>query len=138
MYSDARCRTVASSYRYRGVPWRRASSTRSQPPTSMWPAALTRYVTGKSKVRLLVRARAARAARAAAAAAAGRLGREVRDGRRIAAGEGEARDHHPRLGRFARRTHLRGVALGEPCQELELLGAAVAAILVDRHLSERC
>ena len=29
----------------------RASSTRSQPPTSMWPAAFTRYVTGNSTLR---------------------------------------------------------------------------------------
>src|SRR5260370_16614875 len=35
---------------YRGVPCLRASWTRSHPPTSIWPAALTRYVTGKSKL----------------------------------------------------------------------------------------
>src|SRR5213593_3248274 len=112
-YSDARWRTVASSYTYRGVPWRRARSTRSQPPTSMWPAALTRYVTGNSKSLLLVRARAARAARSATAAAAAGLAREVRDRRRLGtAGEGKARDQHAGPGRLACRADLGAVALG--------------------------
>ena len=87
----------------------------------------------------LVRAGAARAARAAAAsAAAARLAREVGEGRRLAAaGKSEARDKDPRLVRLARGAHLRGVALGESGQDLELLGAALASILVDGHFSER-
>src|SRR5947199_6121076 len=101
----------------------------------MWPAALTRYVTGNSKPRALVGPGSAGAACAAAAAAtAARLGREVgRQG--LAARDSEARDQHARLRRLARRAGLRAVALGEPRQELELLGAALAPILVDGHLN---
>src|SRR5438034_717742 len=54
----------------------------------MWPAALTRYVTGKSKSRLLVRAGAAGSARAAAATAAAGLAREVGDRRLAGVGSG--------------------------------------------------
>src|SRR5438105_14520063 len=90
----------------------------------MWPAALTRYVTGKSKAGCLVRARAAGAARAPTAAAAAGLAREVRDRRWLAAaGEGEAGDQHPRLGRLACRTPLPVDPRGGPRQHLELPGA---------------
>src|SRR5712692_2271026 len=104
----------------------------------MWPAALTRYVTGNSKPRSLVGSGAERATRAAAAATAARLAREIGDRRCLAAaGKGEARDQHPRPCRLACRTHLGRVTLGETCEDLELLGAALAPILVDGHLSER-
>src|SRR5467141_2205451 len=103
----------------------------------MWPAALTRYVTGKSNAKSLVRSGAAGAARAAAASAAARLTREVGGGRRFAAaGDGKARDEDARLCRLARRAHLRGVALGKTRQELELPGAALAPILVDGHFGD--
>src|SRR6266849_2432530 len=96
---------------YRGVPCSRASSTRSQPPTSMWPAALTRYVTGKSKISSLVRRRAAGAASPAAAASA--------------------------AGLLARGADLADVPFGEFRQDFELPGAALAPILVDGHLNAR-
>src|SRR5262245_14372602 len=104
----------------------------------MWPAALTRYVTGKSNVRAaLVRSGAAGPARAAAAAAAtAGLAHEVRGRRLAAARDREARDEHARLRRLARRADLRGVALREAREHLELPGAALAPILVDGHFSE--
>src|SRR5438105_8268123 len=103
----------------------------------MWPAALTRYVTGSSKLRELVGPGAAGAAPAAAApAATTRLRREVGEGGRsvAAAGESEARDQHARLRRLASRANLGAVALGEPGQDFELPSAALAPILVDGHL----
>src|SRR6185312_10613901 len=84
----------------------------------------------------LIRAGAAGAARPAAAAATAALAREV-EGRLAATGDGKARDEHPGLGRFAGRALLGGVPLGKPGQDLELLRAALAPILVDGHLSER-
>src|SRR5690348_11738379 len=88
-----------------------------------------------SRAALVRRSARARAAAGAAAAARG-LARKVRHGRLAApAAEGEARDEHAGLRRLARRADLRGVALGEPGQHLELLGAALAPILVDGHLN---
>src|SRR5437879_9924014 len=98
----------------------------------MWPAALTRYVTGKSKTRSLVWARAAGAARASAAATTGLLAPEIDRGGRFAARHREARDEHPRLGRLAGRADLAGVPFREPGQDIELPGAARS----EEHTSE--
>src|SRR3984893_466635 len=83
----------------------------------------------------LVRAGAAGAARAPAAATGAFSAPEVEGLRRLAgACEGEARDEHPCPGRLAGRANLSLVPLREPGQDVELLGAALAAILVDGHV----
>src|ERR1700730_13325772 len=83
----------------------------------------------------LVRAGAAGAARAPAAATGAFSAPEVEGLRRLAgACEGEARDEHPCPGRFAGRANLSLVPLREPGQDVELPGAALAAILVDGHV----
>src|ERR1700674_1212592 len=85
----------------------------------------------EQQLRRSVRAGAAGAATAAAATTAATL--RPPESERLAARVGEARDEHSRPRRLAGRARLGGVPLREPGQDLELLGAALAPILVDGH-----
>src|ERR1700687_1428795 len=75
------------------------------------------------------------ASRTAAAAASALAAPEIERLRGLAtAREGKARDHHPGLGRLACGAHLSRVPFGEPGEDVKALCAALAPILIDRHV----